>query len=312
MTTKLWCMRGFSGSGKSTRAREIATEEGVVVVNRDLIRLQLLGSWWTGKKDDEDRVTIAEEAQVKAFLVSGTSVVVDSTHLNPSYLRKWARLATRLGAEFAVVDMIVDPIECRRRVYQRWCAEQGTDNARYLDPKVVDQQAKRFPVEKWPTITADPPFVVQPYVPDPLLPRAIICDIDSTLAHIPEGGRSPYDYTRVGGDLVDPVVRRLVNREWDEGTVVLIVSGRDDSCREATDKWLFANDIQSHALLMRPTDAKDSRGNKLPDFQVKYAIFNDFIRDVFRVEYVLDDRRQVIDMWRALGLKTLDVAGNEF
>ena len=59
---KLWAMRGYSAAGKSTRAAEIAKENDAVIVNRDLLRLMLLGSYWTGEKVDEDRVTIAEEA----------------------------------------------------------------------------------------------------------------------------------------------------------------------------------------------------------------------------------------------------------
>lgn len=143
--TRLVCLRGYSGSGKSTRAAEIAKEIDGVVVNRDLLRKMMLGEWWTGDKGDEDRVTVAEEAQVNALLRAGTSVVVDATHLHAPYLRKWVRLATKLGVDFEVVDVHTDPVECRRRVYQRWCSEQGSEFARYLDPKVVDQQVKRFP-----------------------------------------------------------------------------------------------------------------------------------------------------------------------
>lgn len=306
----LWCMRGFSGSGKSARAREIAAASGAVVVNRDLLRLQLLGSYWTGDKTDEDRVTIAEEAQVKALLKSGVSVVCDSTHLNPRYLRKWARVATRFGATFEVVDVHADIAECKKRVFERWERNAGSDLVRYLDPKVVDDQAKRFPVEKWPTITADPPFVVEPAKPNPALPKAIISDLDGTLFRM--NGRSPYDYSRVGEDSIDPIIRGIVNRYHTDGYTVLLVSGRDDSCYPQTLCSLLANDVWYDKLLMRPVEAVDGHGGKLPDFQVKYDLFNEFIRDQFDVQFVLDDRRQVIDMWRALGLKVLDVAGNEF
>jgi predicted kinase len=304
---KLTCLRGYSGSGKSTKAAEIAKETGAVIVNRDQIRKMLLGSWWTGKKDDEDRVTIAEEAQVTALLKAGVSAVVDATHLDPRYLRKWARLATRLGVDFDVVDVHADPGECKRRVYDRWQHEMGTDSARYLDPQVIDQQVKRFPVEKWPTITAES-FVVEPVERVEGLPEAIIVDIDGTLAHICDGGRSPYDYARVSEDLFDDTIGELVTDwvEHGENRYVLIVSGRD-SCYRETLAWLDLHGVPYWDLLMRPPHARDQYGGKLPDYRVKYDLFNRYIRGNFNVRFVLDDRLQVCEMWHKLGLTVLRV-----
>lgn len=76
----LTCMRGYPGSGKSTKAREIAAATGAVVVCRDDIRKMLHDNYFTGEKEREAEVTIAERAQVSAFLKAGVSVVVDATH----------------------------------------------------------------------------------------------------------------------------------------------------------------------------------------------------------------------------------------
>jgi predicted kinase len=299
---KLTCLRGYSGSGKSTKAAEIAKETGAVILNRDQIRKMLLGSWWTGKKDDEDRVTIAEEAQVKAFLQTGTPVVVDATHLHSPFLRKWARLATRLGVDFEVVDVIEDVTVCKQRDYARMLAGD-----RYVGDKVIDQQVKRYPVEKWPTITAEP-FVVEPVERVEGLPEAIIVDIDGTLAHICEGGRSPYDYARVSEDLFDDTIGELVTDwvEHGENRYVLIVSGRD-SCYRETLAWLDLHGVPYWDLLMRPPHARDKYGGKLPDYRVKYDLFNRYIRGNFNVRFVLDDRLQVCEMWHKLGLTVLRV-----
>lgn len=304
--TTLFAMRGLSGSGKSTRAREIAEETDAVVINRDYLRMMLNGSWWTGKASHETRVSIAEETQVKAFLKAGISVVVDATHLQSRYLRAWARTASRHGAEFAVVDVIEDVATCRQRDHQRM-----VDGGRYVGDKVIEKQAKDFPVEKWPTIKAEPPFVVEPVEAIPGLPEALIVDIDGTLAI--HQGRSPYDYTRVKEDLIDTTVRDLVNAYHKLGVLILIVSGRDDACYKDTIDWLNENGVLFDALHMRPAGAKDAHGNKLPDFVVKRDIFDAHIRGRFNILFCLDDRRQVIDnTWRAMGLKVLDVAGNEF
>ncbi len=307
--TKLWAMRGYSGSGKSTKAREIADANGAVVVCRDDLRKMLLGSYWTGKKQDEDRVTVAEQSFVDAFLRAGTSVVIDATHLNPAFLRRWARLATKLGVDFEVVDVHSTIPECRQRDHARMLA-----GGRYVGDKVIEKQAKQWPVHKWPTITAEP-FPIEPAYQRPGLPEAIICDIDGTLAHIPEGGRSPFDYSNVLNDEVDwSVAKVLYDYKISTGLrgKVFIVSGRDHTCREDTLKWLNVNNITFDTLLMRDANDVDKRGNKRPDYMVKYDIFNEHIRDQYNVAYVLDDRKQVVDMWRRLGLKCLQVQDGDF
>ena len=300
---KIICLRGFSASGKSTRAREIADQTGAVVVCRDSLRKMLFGSYLVGK-EDEDRVTVAEEAQVSALLKADVSVVIDATHLYFPYLRKWVRVASRLGAEFDVVDVHCDIDECKRRDHARMQA-----GGRYVGDSVIDQQAIVFPRDKWPAVTAVKPVAIEPYEsPIPwTLPVAIIVDIDGTLAHM--NGRSPYDYTRVLEDDLDETIALLLD-DWKyvhPRGEVLVVSGRDHTCRKDTLTWLNKHDVSYDHLFMRPADAKDEHGNKIPDWIVKYNIFNEHIRYHYDVQFVLDDRLQVCRMWHRLGLKILRV-----
>jgi hypothetical protein len=132
------------------------------------------------------------------------------------------------------------------------------------------------------------------YVPDLNLPGAYLFDIDGTLAHM--AGRSPYDYTRVHEDAVDESVAHLSNALNVEHHIV-IMSGREDSCRPETETWLQDNNIRYDELHMRP--AGDTRA----DSTVKAELFNQHVRDRFHVRGVIDDRNQVVRMWRDLGLK---------
>ena len=301
---KLTALRGYSGSGKSTRAAEIAKDTGAVIVNRDSLRKMMLGEYWTGKQEDEERVTTAEKAQVRALLRSGVSVISDNTNLNAGILKQWAKLATTLGVEFEVVDVEASLGECVVR-----------DNVRdrSVGESVITKQMTRYPRKNWPTVVAPPPFKPEPVAYHPALPDAVIFDIDGTLAHYVD--RSPYDYTRVHEDVVDASVQwinQLVD-EADRGVTIFIVSGRDDTCRVATLKWLADNDIAFDTLLMRHTTQDvNSQGLKLPDFMVKYRLFNENIRGKFNVRMVFDDRSQVVKLWRDMGLKCAQVEYGNF
>jgi len=149
------------------------------------------------------------------------------------------------------------------------------------------------------------------YNPD--LPTCIIVDIDGTLAHM--NGRSPYDYTKVSTDLVDKTVRDIVLNYFWEGretdpkipaTYVVIVSGREDGCKEETIQWLSDNGILYDELHMRKHD--DHRDDRI----VKKEIYETAIKPRYNVRFVLDDRDRVVKMWREQGLKVLQVAEGDF
>lgn len=132
-------------------------------------------------------------------------------------------------------------------------------------------------------------------------PTAIIVDIDGTLAHMND--RSPYDPSKYHEDTVDEVVRDLTNNF--KGTV-LLCSGRDDTYKDVTVKWLKDNEIQYDSLFMRR--ANDRREDSI----VKEEIYLEKIEPAYEVLFVLDDRDRVVRMWRKNGLKCLQVAEGNF
>jgi hypothetical protein len=48
------------------------------------------------------------------------------------------------------------------------------------------------------------------------------------------------------------------------------------------------------------------------DAIVKRELFDAHVRGTWNVNFVLDDRQQVVDMWRGLGLVCLQVAPGDF
>lgn len=135
--------------------------------------------------------------------------------------------------------------------------------------------------------------------------KAIICDIDGTLAHMQD--RSPYDWDKVGDDVVDKTIKEILRTFYSTSEYdIILISGRDDVCKQITERWLDKNYIFYDGLYMRKHN--DNR----PDEVIKKEIYDKHIKDEYDVEFVLDDRNKVVKMWRGLGLKCLQVAEGDF
>jgi trehalose-6-phosphatase len=89
----------------------------------------------------------------------------------------------------------------------------------------------------------------KPVVQNPSLPRAIICDIDGTLAHM--NGRSPYDYSKVGEDTLDETILWLISLIRNSGCMIIFVSGRDSECYSTTKDWIKSYYLGAYRLVMR-------------------------------------------------------------
>lgn len=279
---KLLLLKGLPASGKTTFAKELVRNDGNWVrVNKDDLRNMLNGGKWSSGR--ERRVVELERRLATEALEDGKNVVVDDTNFNPTHERYLKGLAESHNADFEIKEFDTPLEECIKR-----------DNARpngvgeTVIRKMYNQYLKLAPAK---------------YTPDPMLQPAIVCDIDGTLAHMHD--RSPYDWSKVGNDKVDIPIAWLTSILFRSVSVIL-VSGRDESCRKETEDWLAKNSICYTKLIMR------KEGDNRPDEVVKEEIFNENIRGNYNVRFVLDDRNKVVDMWRQLGLKCLQVAEGDF
>lgn len=301
--SQLVVMRGLPASGKTTRAKEYASI-GFLRVCRDDIRLMVAGKYAGLTNDQEYAVTVIEEGAVIRALQAGKNVVVDAMHLRPRYVRKWAKIALEYGADFDICELDVTLEDSQRRDRLRY--EMGQ---RFVGPTAISKMARflgkdgaLLPVSLEDLQPAVEP--VEPYVAPSGKPDAILVDIDGTLAHMQ--GRSPFDWKRVGEDAIDPEVRDIVQDFWDSGNEVILMSGRDAVCRKATERWLSDMHVPYDELYMR------GEGDTRKDSIVKLELFDTHVRRRFNVRLVLDDRNQVVEMWRSLGLKCFQVAPGDF
>jgi len=217
-------------------------------------------------------------------------------------VREWAELAARFHASFEVHDFTDVPVEeCLRRDAGRPDGERvGDEGILRMHKRYLAGHNLPLPI---PYVDPGGPAVV--YEADPELPPVVLVDIDGTVALMT--GRGPYDWHRVGEDAPNPAVIAAVRAMHAAGHAIVFCSGRDAVCRAETQAWLdLYVDVPYEGLFMRP------EGDSRKDAIVKREIFDEEIRDRWRVIGVFDDRRQVVRMWRALGLTVFQVAEGDF
>lgn len=138
--------------------------------------------------------------------------------------------------------------------------------------------------------------------------KAIICDLDGTLCLF-KHHRGPYDARTCENDLPNKAVLEIVKRFSTTHTIIF-TSGRSDEFAEQTVSWLmqyvFGDTPEGYELLMR------NKGDIRKDSVVKNELYEKFIKDKYDVLFVLDDRDQVVEMWRSIGLSCLQVAPGNF
>jgi predicted kinase len=299
-------IRGLPGSGKSTKARAWVAEDPTLRarVNRDDLRKSLHGGVYLGR-DTEVQITTAQHAAIRALLRSGICVVCDATNLPSRIVRELRRLATAAGSEFEVWDLTDTPPEI--------CIQRDALRDRTVGPDVIGGMHRRYIAGKphpLPiTDDAAESTTTETYVPQVGAATAIMVDIDGTVALT--GDRSPYPGAdgegRCGEDSPNHPVIEVVRAMHATGHEVIFCSGRTEACREQTEQWLSEHvGVQYVALHMRAI------GDQRKDSVVKVELFDRNIRKQWHVVAVIDDRRQVVDAWRSIGLTVFQCAAGDF
>lgn len=312
MAGKLTLTIGLPGSGKTTWAKGVRYIEpdSTVLVSRDHLREMMYGVQGIGTSEQENKVTVVQEAIVERNLSSGKHVIVHDMNLRKKYRRRWAEIAAQLDAAFVYQDFTsVSPLECMDNVELR-----VLHGGRHVPSNVIDELHRKFvrgqSVESPLTLVCE---VAQSkpkaklYTPDTSKPKAIMVDIDGTVA-LHEGIRNPYDTSRYHLDNPNrPVIDVVHDYAYGMGFQIVFCSGRDERFKDVTYEWLMEHvKVPVAGLFMRPLN--DTRRDDI----VKLELFDQHIRNNFNVKFVLDDRNRVVAAWRSIGLTVLQVADGDF
>lgn len=279
--------RGTPASGKSTFAQNwVAERQGErIEANRDSIRM-MLGFPLLGSKEQEDMVTRIHRAIIDGAIKAEKSIIVSDTNLRSRGVKDLIRLANKHGYSARVEDFDVPLAELIRRDAAR---------EKSVGEEVIKRMHQRFNSREsieglFSGALELPPSAFPPIDQDPALPRAVVFDMDGTLANI--GERNPYTYTLVGEDLLNENIAEMARAYAKRGVKVIIFSGREDVCYEETMTWLQVNDVPMSELHMR------SAGDGRKDSIIKRELIEAHLVGKYFVESWIDDRQQVVDMVR--------------
>lgn len=153
--------------------------------------------------------------------------------------------------------------------------------------------------------------------------KCIIVDIDGTLANIdhrkhllptlrengdyePSGRSWDAFHTAAVDDEPYAEIIALSNAMRVAGHAVVLCTGRGDETRDQTAAWLERHGLAFDRLVMRPF--KDHRKDDVLKSEMLDALLAEGLEPIF----VIEDRARVVAMWRARGLRCLQVCEGDY
>lgn len=298
---------GPPGSGKSTYALERISysdaeqENPVVYINQDL--------------QGKDHLRIFNEA-----IESGRNIVVDRMNFSKSQRDRYLVPAKTKGYETQIIVLHESYETCFKRCQER------KDHLTIKDETSARSALNTFftKYERVSDYEADQVFRAWP---EGEKPSAVVVDLDGTLCNVehrrhfvikPEGQKKDWQgfFKGMVDDTPNQWCADIVRLMADEHTVVYC-SGRPDNYRKETVEWLKKYGLYSinfkfkiregePHLYMRPRN--DSRSDNI----VKEILLDYEILTRFKPYFMIDDRQQVVDMYRSRGFTVLQCDKGDF
>ena len=145
--------------------------------------------------------------------------------------------------------------------------------------------------------------------------KTILFDIDGTIADIQhrrpflEGERADWKSfnAAMGNDKPNSAVIGLYKTLWKSGDYeIILVTRRMEESRKLTEQWLSWNEIPFQEIRMRQS------GDCRADYVIKEEILRNLQSEGKDILFVVDDRQQVVDMWRRNGVACFQCAEGDF
>ena len=286
---------GIPGCGKSKWAKDfsysVRKTKYFALLERDIIRATMsedgdINNYKYTRQREKD-VTTAYKARLHRVLDCGSSLIISDTNLNEQH---------RLDL-FKYLALHYPQVRVTMKVFDtslKTCIKRNQKRHATVPESVLLRMEKQMR-ELLGKIR---------YGYSQGRPHCIIVDIDGTVADM-KGVRGPFEWSRVGEDKPIWEVINLINGYLANpvlNTQVVFLSGRDGVCKPETKKWLDLY-FKDYELYMRPEGSTES------DDIVKERLYTNHIHLKYNVDFVMDDRKQVCQLWESMGLKLINVGG---
>ncbi len=292
---------GIPGSGKTTWRNDfLRKNQGWIAVSRDDYRHMLFNSDKLEYRE-ENFITDLVKNTVTKGVKNKFNVILDATNVNIKYLKSDVAYYEQFGnIDFKIFDISVDKAKERDK-NREWVVGEEIIDRMYKDYCNLFNSNFDFSPRK------KKPYIAQgiTWKRNGNLPNAVIFDMDGTLAHM-QGKRGTFDWNRVSVDSVDEKVAETLKTYKKAAYKVIVVTGRDGLCEDATKQWLHDNKIEFDYLFIKGVN--DSRKDTI----TKTEIYEQHIKGKFNILCAYDDRDQSVKMWRDLGIKCYQVADGAF
>ncbi len=302
---KVIFLKGLPSSGKSTWAKEeVRKHPGRTKrINKDDLRAMLDSS--KHSKGNEAYVLQLRDHILLTSLDLGKNVIIDDTNFHPKHEERIRELVSGYNeGMYGNEPLINNKVQVEVKFFDvspEECIERDLKRPNSVGAKVIWNMYNEY--------LKPEPEVIEPMKQDQSLPHAIICDLDGCLCI--HQNRSPFEYDKCDTDLVNNTVLEIVLDSFKKKREVIFLSGREDSCREKTIQWLQKNvDIIYGTLL--PNLYMRKTGDNRKDCIIKKEIFDEYIKGKYYIDFALDDRNQIVKLWRSMGLTCLQVNDGDF
>lgn len=282
---------GLQASGKTTWAKEQVDQGQGKIINICKDDLRAMIHNFKSSSGREDFILEIRDQIIYKSLEEGKTVIVSDTNLNPKHEQAIRDLVLRYNKAYN--KNILFEIKDFRNVPLNICIERDQKRSNSVGAKVIQrtywQYRNQFPQKE----------IIQK---DPTLNNAIICDLDGTLAILKD--RTPFQFQKCESDLINESILDLLIKYKSTHKIILL-TGREDICKEHTIRWLKKYAVPYDELYMRKE--KDYR----KDYIVKKEIFEQNIKGKYNIDFILEDKEKVVKMWRELKLLCFQV-DNDF
>jgi predicted kinase len=293
---KLIICRGIQGSGKSTWAKEWAKESPKTRVrfNWDDMR-NMMGEYWVPERENTGIMKTLRASFLGDMMQKGWDIVIDNMNLNPKdwefyegIIKTHNQAYPQLPYEIEYKDFFTPVEECIRRDAMR--------------PNPIGEQVIRATWKRYRHFIIckeieDKFYNMRTYDKDKR--DCIVVDMDSTLcANLTKRPFYEGDWKEkliYDTPLAGPI--SIVRAQKMTGTCdVIILTGRREDGRDATEEWLKTYNVPYDRLFMRGV-SDFTKGDAF-----KEKILETFILPKYNVLFAMDDDDKCVKMFRRNGI----------